>query len=159
MPFSWCSKKAEGATWVIWIHHFIPSSGKIENVFKRCEIRQREAQIKSLIRTLLTSYTISSGNELMRKICRDLARAHCRQQETEASREHHHRTLTILFHSQIIWVGLILGHLIMPHTRDDKEVSWEGVEGLRYDLIISDTVNRVPKFKFSVVSTIGQFNI
>lgn len=78
MPFSWCSRKAEGATWVTWIHHFIPSSGKIENVFKRkqyfcCEIRQREAQIKALIRTLLTSYTISSGNELMGKICRDFA--------------------------------------------------------------------------------------
>lgn len=159
MPFSWCSRKAEGATWVIWIHHFIPSSGKIENVFKRkehcrCEIRQREA----LIRTLLNSYTISSGNGLMGKICRDLARAQCRQQETEASREHHHRTLTILFHCQIIWVGLILGHLIMPHTRDDKEVRW-GSGGLRYDLIISDTVNRVQKFTFSVVSTIGQFNI
>lgn len=95
----------------------------------------------------------------MGKICRDLARAQCRQQETEASQEHHHRTLTILFHCQIIWVGLILGHLIMPHTRDDKEVRWEGLQGLRYDLIISDTVNRVPKFTFSAVSTFGQFNI
>lgn len=57
------------------------------------------AQIKGLISTVLTSYSVSSGSGLMGRLCGDSAGARSRlNRKTEASWESHcHRTMLLSF--------------------------------------------------------------
>lgn len=93
----------------------------ISPFFPSVRASQCAVQIKGLISSLPTSYFVSSGGGLMDRSLHVLSWSEDSAGGAQG-RCPYHRTLAalLLLHRCTIWVELILGHFIIPHTKGEE---------------------------------------